>query len=153
MPARAPRLPTPIVDRPPVNAVDIAILIVVGTLAVLGMRRGFVLGVLDLIGVAAALVVAALYYRRLIDPLVEWGLSRGTAAIVAFTVLNLAAQAVVSILTGALFRPLRRLPWPGPVRWGDGGSGLAPVAVKGLAIATVIELPLAFLQRPTVLSD
>jgi uncharacterized protein YkwD/uncharacterized membrane protein required for colicin V production len=138
---------------PPVNAVDVAILTLVGLLAVLGMRRGFLLGTLDLLGVAAALAVAALYYRRLIDPLADWGLARGTAAIVAFAALNVAAQAVVSLLTGVLFRPLSRLPWPWPVRWSDGVLGLIPGAVKGLAIAAVVVLPLAFLQRPVVLSD
>ncbi len=135
------------------NAVDLAILVVVGTLAVLGMRRGFLLGALDLVGVAVALIVAALYYRRLIDPLVDRGLGRGTAAIVAFAALNLAAQAVVSLLTGVLFRPIRRLPWPWLLRWGDGVLGVVPGAIKGLAIAAVVVMPLAFVQRPLVLSE
>ena len=135
------------------NAVDVAIVVLVGTLAVFGLRRGFVLGALDLIGVAAGLVVSALYYRRLIDPLVDLGLGRGTAAIVAFATLSVVAQSVMTLLTGALFRPLRRLPWPWPVRWADGLFGLLPGAIKGLALAAVVVLPLAFLQRPLVLSD
>ena len=135
------------------NAIDLAIIVVVGTLAVLGIRRGFLLGALDLVGVAAALVVAALYYRRLIDPLVGWGLERGTAAIAAFAALNVAAQAVMALLTGVVFRPLRRLPWPWLLRWGDGLLGVVPGAIKGLAIAAVVVMPLAFLQRPLVLSD
>jgi len=136
-----------------INAIDILILALVGTLAVLGIRRGFLLGALDLIGVAAGLVVAALFYRRLIDPLVEWGLGRGTAAIIAFAALNVAALFVVSLLTGLVFRPLRTLPWPWLLRWGDGLLGVVPGVVKGLAIAAVVVLPLAFLQQPLVLGD
>lgn len=136
-----------------VNAVDVLILLVVGTLAVLGIRRGLVLGTLDLIGVAAGLVVAALYYRRLIDPLVDWGMGRGTAAIVAFAALNVVALAAVSLISGLLLRPLGRLPWPWLLRWGDGLLGIVPGVVKGLAVAAVVVLPLAFLQQPLILSD
>ncbi|MDP9365639.1 MAG: CvpA family protein [Chloroflexota bacterium] len=135
------------------NAVDVAIVCLVGTLAVLGLRRGFLLGTLDLVGVAAGLVLSAIYYRRLIDPLVDLGFGRGVAAVVAFAALNVVAQAVVALLSGALFRPLGRLRWPWPVRWGDGLLGMLPGAVKGLAIAAVVVLPLAFLQRPLVLSE
>lgn len=136
-----------------VNAVDVLILIVVGTLAVLGIRRGLLLGTLDLIGTAASLIVAALYYRRLIEPLVDRGLGRGTAAIVAFAGLNVLSLLVVSLFTGLLFRPLGRLPWPWLVRWGDGLLGVIPGVVKGLAVAAVVLVPVAFLQQPLVLSD
>ncbi len=135
------------------NAVDVAIVTLVGVLAVLGLRRGFLLGTLDLIGVTVGLVVSALYYRRLIDPLVDWGLGHGTAAIVAFAALSVAVQAAVALLTGMVFRPLQRLPWPWLIRWGNGLLGLLPGAIKGLAIATVLVIPLAFLQRPLILSE
>ena len=135
------------------NPVDIAIVTLVGTLAVLGLRRGLLLGTLDLLGVVAALVVAALSYGRLVDPLAGWGLPRGTAAIVAFAAVNVAAQAVFSLATALLFRPLRRLVLPGPVRWADGVLGLIPGAVKGLALAAVLVIPLAFLQRPALLGE
>jgi uncharacterized membrane protein required for colicin V production len=136
-----------------VNIIDIAIVSVVGLLAVLGLRRGFVFGALDLLGVIAALAIAAFNYRQLIDPLTDRGLGRGAAAAVAFVALNVAAQAVVSLVTGVMLRPLRRLPWPWPIKWSDGVLGLVPGAIKGLAIAAIVILPLAFLQRPAVLSD
>ena len=135
------------------NAVDIVILTVVGTLAVLGLRRGFLLGALDLVGIAGGLLVAALYYHRLIDPLVARGIPQGTAAIIAFAGLNVAALVAVSFVTNVALRPLRRLPWPWLLRWGDGLFGVVPGVVKGLAIAAVVIIPLAFLQRPLVLSD
>jgi uncharacterized membrane protein required for colicin V production len=136
-----------------VNVIDLAIISLVGLLAVLGLRRGFVFGTLDLLGVVAALAIAAFNYRALIDPLVDRGLSRATAAAVAFVALNIAAQAVVGLITGVLLRPLRRVPWPWPVKWSDSVLGLIPGAIKGLAIAAIVILPLAFLQRPVVLSE
>lgn len=135
------------------NAVDIAILTVVGVLAVVGMRRGFVLGSLDLLGVAVAIGVAAVYYRHLINPLVDRGISHGTAAILAFSALNVAALFLVSLITRALFHPLLRWRSPWPLRWSNGVLGLIPGALKGLALAAVVVLPLAFLQRPLVLSN
>lgn len=135
------------------NAVDIVILTVVGTLAVLGLRRGFLLGAIDLVGIAGGLLVAALYYQRLIDPLVERGLPHGTAAIIAFAGLNVAALAVVSVVTNVALQPIRRLPWPWLLRWGDGLFGVIPGVIKGMAITAVVIIPLAFLQQPLVLSD
>jgi len=135
------------------NVVDIVIITLVGALAVLGLRRGFFLGALDLVGVALALIVAGLYYHRLVDPIAARGLSRSTAAILAFAALNIATLAVMSLLTRILFLPLRRLPWPTPIRWADGLLGLVPGAIKGLAIAAVLVLPLSFLQRPPQLSQ
>jgi len=135
------------------NSIDLGIICVVGLFAVLGLRRGLVMGTLDLLGVVIALVVSAIYYDRLIDPLTDLGLSRGIAAVVAFAGLNVAAQLVLGLITGALFRPLRRLPWPWLIRWGDGLFGLLPGTIKGLALAAVVIIPLAFLQQPVVLSD
>ena len=135
------------------NAVDIAIVTVVGILAVLGMRRGLLLGTLDLVAVAAALVAAALLYRRLIPPLEDLGLARSTAAVVAFAAVNVVAQAVVSVVTRAVLRPILRPRWPWFLRFMNGVLGLVPGAVKGLAIAAVVVVPLAFLQQPLVLSE
>ena len=135
------------------NAVDVGIVTVVGLLAVLGMRRGLLLGILDLVGVAAALVAAALFYRRFIGPLEDLGLARLTAAVVSFAGVNIVAQAVVSVVTAAVLRPLVRPRWPRLLRWSDGLLGVVPGALKGLAIAAVVVVPLAFLQRPVVLSE
>lgn len=135
------------------NVVDIALLVIVGTLAVLGLRRGFVMGLLDLLGIAAGLVVASLYYQQLIDPLTDLGLNRETAAIVAFVGLNIVALTIASAITGFIFQPLSRFPWPFFIRWGDSILGLLPGAIKGLALAAVIVLPLAFLQRPQIISE
>jgi uncharacterized protein YkwD/uncharacterized membrane protein required for colicin V production len=136
-----------------VNLVDIALLVIVGTLAVLGLRRGLIMGLLDLLGIAAGLIVAALYYQQLIGPLTNLGLNRETAAIVSFVGLNIVALTIASALTGFIFQPLSRFPWPFFFRWIDSILGVVPGAIKGLALAAVIVLPLAFLQRPAFISD
>ena len=135
------------------NPVDVGLLVLVGTLAVLGLRRGFVMGLLDLVGIAAGLVVASLYYQDLIGPLTQFGLNQASAAITAFVVLNLVALTLASVITGFIFQPLSRFPWPFFLRWGDSILGLLPGALKGLALGAVIVLPLAFLQQPAGLSD
>lgn len=135
------------------NTVDIALLVIVGTLAVLGLRRGFIMGVLDLLGIAAGLIVASLYYQQLIAPLTSLGLNRETAAIISFVGLNIVALTVASAITGFIFQPLSRFPWPFFFRWIDGILGVVPGAIKGLALCAVIVLPLAFLQRPAIVSE
>jgi len=135
-----------------VNAVDIAILAVVGLSAVLGLRRGFVAGVLDLAGVVVAVALAARYYGRLTGPLTRLGLDRPLAATIAFAGLNLAAVIVAGVIIGLLVRPLLRRSWPPPLRVLDGLLGLIPGAMKGLALAALVLVPLAFLQQPASLS-
>ncbi len=135
------------------NVVDIALLVIVGTLAVLGLRRGFIMGLLDLLGIAAGLVVASLYYQQLIGPLSNLGLNRETAAIISFVGLNIVALILASAITGFIFQPLSRFPWPFFFRWIDSILGVVPGAIKGLALGAVIVLPLAFLQRPAIISD
>jgi uncharacterized membrane protein required for colicin V production len=134
------------------NMLDVAILAVVGTLAILGVRRGFMLGALDLVGIGGGVLVAALYYRRVIDPLIERGLPREAAAVVAFAGLNVVTLVAMSLLINVVFRPIRRLPWPFFLRWGDSLFGLIPGLIKGVAVAAVVIMPLAFLQRPLLLS-
>ena len=135
------------------NLVDIALLVIIGTLAVLGLRRGFIMGLLDLLGIAAGLIVASLYYQQLIGPLTRLGLNRETAAIVAFVGLNIVALTIASAIFGFIFQPLRRFPWPFFFRWIESILGVIPGAIKGLALGTVIVLPLAFLQQPAFVSN
>lgn len=135
------------------NGIDLLIIVLVGTLTVLGIRRGFLLGAFDLVVIALGLLVAALFYRRLAAPLVEWGLGQSQAAILAFAVLNVATLVLGGLLGRLLLRPLGRLPWPFFVRWGDGLFGVVPGIVKGLALSAVVVLPLAFVQQPLVLSE
>src|SRR5215213_9099773 len=56
------------------SAVDIGILAIVGLFAVGGMRRGFLLGIVDLVAFGLSLIVAARLRGSVADPLIAWGL-------------------------------------------------------------------------------
>ena len=56
------------------NMVDLVILVVVGLLAVGGLRRGFLFGIIDLIALGLSIVVAARLARVVAEPLRERGI-------------------------------------------------------------------------------
>src|SRR5689334_20913532 len=130
------------------NPIDVVILILVGLFAVLGLRRGFVSGAIDLLTIAVGLLSAARFYRAIVEPLVDFGVPRVIVAPVAFVVLFGGALLLVSFLVGLLLRPLARLPWPAPVRWADNLLGVIPGAIKGVILAAIVIVPLAFFQGP-----
>ncbi|HEU5434271.1 MAG TPA: CAP domain-containing protein, partial [Thermomicrobiales bacterium] len=49
---------------------------------------------------------------------------------------------------GLLLRPLSRLPWPAPLRWTDNLLGTVPGAIKGIILAAIVVVPIAFFQGP-----
>ncbi|HET7092750.1 MAG TPA: CvpA family protein [Thermomicrobiales bacterium] len=130
------------------NPIDVVILILVGWFAVIGLRRGFVAGVVDLLTIAVGLLSAARFYRSLVEPLVARGIPREIVAPVAFVILFGGVLLLVSFLVGLLLRPLARLPWPAPVRWADNLLGVVPGAIKGIILAAIVIVPLAFVQGP-----
>lgn len=130
------------------NAIDVLILIIVGTFAALGLRRGFVLGAVDLGAVAVGLLAAGRSYRSLVDPLVERGAPREIVAPVAFVLLAVAALILASLVVGLLLRPLARLPTLPPLRWLNALLGIGPGAIKGIVLAAIVVVPLAFFQGP-----
>lgn len=126
--------------------IDALILAIVGTLAILGLRRGFVLGLVDLAAIAVSLLVAARLYRGAIVPLVAQGVPREAVAPAAFVVVAGAVLAVASLTVTVLLRPIVRAPWPPPLRLLDAILGLLPGLLKGLALATVVAWPLLVSQ-------
>ena len=56
------------------SAVDVGILAIIGLFAVGGMRRGFLLGIVDLVTFGLALIVAARLGGSVADPLIGRGL-------------------------------------------------------------------------------
>ncbi len=128
------------------NPLDVFILILIGLFAVLGLRRGFVSGAIDLVTIALGLMAAARFYRSIVDPLIERGIPRPFVAPVAFLLLFGGAMLLASFLVGLLLRPLSRLPWPPPLRWADNLLGTIPGAIKGILLAAIVLVPLAFFQ-------
>lgn len=133
------------------NAVDLLLLVIIGVTALAGIRRGFIGGLLDLSGVVIALVLAATFYSRLIDPLQRLGLERSLAAVIAFLFVNLVVIVLFGLVTSVLLRILLRRYWPLPLRVLDSMLGIVPGLVKGFAVAALVVLPLAFLQQPSSL--
>ena len=128
------------------NPIDVVVLVILGAFALFGLRRGFVHGMLDLVIVALTLLAASRIYPMVVEPAVARGLPRSLASPVAFIVLFGILVFVVSGLVGLLLRPLARMWVPAPARWADTLLGVVPGAIKGLALATVVVVPLIFYQ-------
>jgi uncharacterized membrane protein required for colicin V production len=122
------------------NAVDIGILVIVGLFAVGGLRRGFLLGIVDLIAFGLSLVVAARLSTSVADPLKNWGLPEELAAGAGFLIVAVVSLAVIGLAARVLLAPLGALSASTPLGWVNGVLGLLPGAVRGLAIAALVVL-------------
>lgn len=128
------------------NPIDVVVLVILGAFALFGLRRGFLHGVLDLVIVALTLLAASRIYPLVVEPAVARGLPRSIASPVAFIGLFGILVFLVSGLVGLLLRPFARMWFPAPARWADTVLGVVPGAIKGLALATVVVVPLIFYQ-------
>jgi uncharacterized protein YkwD/uncharacterized membrane protein required for colicin V production len=122
------------------NAVDIGILVIVGLFAVGGMRRGFLLGIVDLIAFGLSLVVAARLASSVANPLIDRGLPHELAAGAGFVIAAVVSLAVIGLAARILLAPLGALGANTPLGWVNGVLGLLPGAVRGLAIAALVVL-------------
>jgi uncharacterized protein YkwD len=138
------------------NWVDLVILLVLLAYVVLGIRRGFVLGALDLAGMAVSLGAAIFGYRLVSSLVLQFAqVPRAVAILGSFLGLVLLAQIVYSALVNLLFhvgRPLSM--FFGPFSAIDGILGTIPGLVKGVIFATLALLPFAlFPLVPWVSAD
>jgi uncharacterized protein YkwD/uncharacterized membrane protein required for colicin V production len=122
------------------NAVDIGILVIVGLFAVGGLRRGFLLGIVDLLAFGLSLVVAARLAGSVADPLMSWGLPEELAAGAGFVIAAVVSLAVIGLAARVLLAPLGALSASTPLGWFNGVLGMLPGAVRGLAIAALVVL-------------
>lgn len=127
------------------NWIDWGILLILALHTVSGLRRGFVMGALDLLGMVFSLGAAILGYRQVAALVLEVAeVPRAVAILGAFLGLVLLAQIAYSIVVNTLFRmgrPLMIL--LGPLLVIDRGLGTIPGIVKGLVFATLLLLPFA----------
>ena len=135
------------------NAIDIGILVIIGLFAVGGMRRGFLLGIIDLIAFGLALVVAARLSRSVSDPLKDWGLPEEFAAGAGFAITAVVSLAVIGLAARVLLAPLGALSANTPLGWFNGVLGLLPGAIRGLAIAALVVLVVSALLPELGLRD
>jgi uncharacterized protein YkwD len=127
------------------NWVDGLVLLMIALYVASGVRRGFVMGALDLVGMAASLAAAILGYRVV----AEWILSlidipTAIATVGAFLGLVVLAQIIYSAVVNLLFhlsRPVLVL--LGPLVIADRSLGVFPGLAKGVIFSTLLLLPFA----------
>jgi uncharacterized protein YkwD len=142
------------------NWVDIGIALILVTSAIGGIRRGLVLGSLDLLGAVFAFAAAFVAYPfaaqlivRLL-PLTGFSLPEPATNVLAFIVVLLVAQLAYGIVSGWVGMVLRAvLNVVPPLAWLDRILGLAPGLVRGLAISVALLLPFALLPVLPQVSD
>jgi uncharacterized protein YkwD/uncharacterized membrane protein required for colicin V production len=122
------------------SAVDIGILAIVGLFAVGGMRRGFLLGIIDLVAFGLSLIVAARLGGPVASALVDRGLPPDLATGAGFVIAAVVSLAVIGLAARVLLAPLGTLGASTPLGWVNGVLGLLPGAVRGLAIAALVVL-------------
>lgn len=123
------------------NAIDIGILVVVGLFAVGGLRRGFLLGLIDLVAFGLAIIVGARLAGSVAEPLAVWGVPSELAAGAGFTVVAIVSLTVIGLAARILLAPLGAV--AAPLGWANSVLGLLPGAVRGIAVAALLVLLLA----------
>ena len=127
------------------NWIDWLILLILLGYVLAGVYRGFVMGTLDLVGMAVSLGAAAVLYRAAANILLHVAqVPRALALLGSFLAIVVVVQVVFSAGVNLLFqvsRPVRIL--LGPLSLVDRGLGAAPGIVKGAIFATLAILPFA----------
>lgn len=137
------------------NALDIALILIVVALTIVGMRRGFLLGSYELVFAALALLLAARLYRPLAGVL--GGLIDAREAVLnvmAFVIIIVVCQLVATATVGRVANWLRQA--TGYVPGGatlDRLAGIAPGFVQGLLAATILTLLVGFLPSGTLAGE
>jgi uncharacterized membrane protein required for colicin V production len=123
-----------------VNIVDVVILVIVGLFAVGGMRRGFLLGLVDLVVFGLSLIVAAHLARSVGEPLRERGIPIELANGAGLIIVGVVSLAIIGFAARVLLAPLGALGAGTPLGWANGVLGFLPGALRGLAVAALLVL-------------
>ena len=135
------------------NVVDVVILAVIGLFAVGGMRRGFVLGLVDLVAFGLSIVVAARLAGAVAEPLRERGISAELATGAGFVIVGIISLAVIGFAARMLLAPLGAMGAGSPLSWANGVLGFLPGAIRGLAVAALLVMFLNALPPELGLGD
>ena len=122
------------------NIADVVILVVVGLFAVGGMRRGFLLGLVDLVVFGLSIIVAAHLARSVGEPLQERGIPIELANGAGLVIVGVISFAVIGFAARVLLAPLGAVGAGTPLGWANGVLGLLPGALRGLAVAALLVL-------------
>jgi uncharacterized membrane protein required for colicin V production len=132
------------------NILDIIIVLIVVSAMVSGFRRGFVLGVYELLLIGAGIIFAAMTYSAIAGVLGRFlDFQPAVLNIAAFVIAILLFQMIASLTIGNIVRWSRRsLGYVPGVSIVDRVGGLLPGAVHGLLLATLIMLPIGYFATP-----
>lgn len=122
------------------NTVDIVILIIVGFLAISGLNRGFMLGMLDLVALCLAVIVGSRTSDWVAAPLRARGFTDQMASAAGLFVGSVVAYAAIGLAIRILVSPLGALAAGTPLAWVNSVLGLIPGAIKGLVIAAFLVI-------------
>ncbi|MCL0087825.1 CvpA family protein, partial [Dehalococcoidia bacterium] len=126
------------------NWLDIVIIVVLGILTVLGMKRGLIKSLVPLVGVVLGIVLAGRLHHSLAERLgfIE---SESLAGIIAFVLILIAVYVVVSIL-GSMLRGMLRMVFLG---WVDRlGGGVFGFAVGWIICSVIVVLLARYVALP-----
>lgn len=124
-----------------VSWLDVVLLIIIGISAVGGLRRGFLLGCLDLLVFVAALLVGLKLAPWLADAIRGRGIPDPISGAMALFVMAVASYAVIGLAVRILVSPLGFLQ-SGMLGWFNSVLGLIPGALRGTALAALVAYAL-----------
>lgn len=126
------------------SGLDIILLVIIGFSAVGGLRRGFLLGTVDLLAFLFALLVGAKLADLVALPLRDRGLPQPLAGAAGFFLASVIAYAVIGLAIRILVSPLGSVASP-TLAWFNSVLGLIPGAIRGTALAALLVLALTAL--------
>jgi membrane protein required for colicin V production len=132
----------------PMNIVDLLILAVIGLFAVRGLTRGLFLGLVDLLLLGLALLVAAHLTNLVADPLAQRGVPSRFAADAGFVTVFLLALGIGGIAARILLGSLRGLGAGSVLGWLNSLLGMALGVARGVAIVYLSLLAISALPLP-----
>lgn len=125
------------------NVVDLVILIVIGLFAVRGLTRGVLLGIVDLLLLGVALLVAYNLTPVVASPLARsQGLGQ-VAAMASFAAIFLTALGVAGAAARILLGSVSRLGAGSLLGWLNSLLGMALGAIRGVALVFLVLLAVA----------
>ena len=134
---------------------DIILVLVIVSAMFSGYRRGFILGVYELVLLAVGLLFAAATYSWFAGQLERFlDFQAAVLNIIAFVVAILLFQLLASATIGNVVRISRRsLGYVPGVSIADRIAGILPGAVHGLLIATLLMIGIGYFATPTAAQD
>jgi uncharacterized membrane protein required for colicin V production len=124
-----------------VSWLDVVLLVIIGISAVGGLHRGFLLGCLDLVVFAAALLVGLKLSPLLADAIRARGIPDPISGTMALFVMAVVSYAILGLAVRILVSPLAFLQ-SGTLGWFNSILGLIPGALRGTALAALLAFAL-----------